>query len=66
MAGLSVEEAALIGVQVVRGLRAAHTVHRDLKPENILITKLSRNTSGDAEAKGTKGGTVVKLADFGC
>ena len=62
---LSVEEAALIGVQVVRGLRAAHTVHRDLKPENILITKLSRNTSGDAEAKGTKGGTVVKLADFG-
>ncbi len=62
---LSVEEAALIGVQVVRGLRAANTVHRDLKPENILLTKIGRRSTGEAEAKATKGGTVVKLADFG-
>lgn len=62
---LSPEEAALIGVQIVRGLRAANTVHRDLKPENILLTRIGRRSSGEAEAKATKGGTVVKLADFG-
>ena len=62
---LSPEEAALITVQVVRGLRAANTVHRDLKPENILLTKLGRRSTGEAEARATKGGTVVKLADFG-
>ena len=63
---LTPEEAALIMLQVVCGLRAANTVHRDLKPENILLTKVGRRSStGEAEAKATKGGTVVKLADFG-
>lgn len=62
---LTPEEAALIMLQVVCGLRAANTVHRDLKPENILLTKVGRRSTGEAEAKATKGGTVVKLADFG-
>mgnify|MGYP001817847313 CR=1 FL=1 len=49
---LPVEEAAGIGIQVARGLRAAHEaglVHRDIKPGNLLF-------SSDG---------VVKIGDFG-
>ncbi len=46
---------ALLGVQVARGLVAAHAegvIHRDLKPDNVLIT---RSAAGD----------VAKIVDFG-
>jgi serine/threonine-protein kinase len=47
---LPVEEAAMIGLQVARGLRAAHgadLVHRDIKPGNILFGADGRIRIGD-------------------
>jgi len=49
---LSVRRAAEYGLQIARGLAAAHEkgiVHRDLKPENLFVTKAN----------------VVKILDFG-
>jgi predicted ATPase/Tfp pilus assembly protein PilF len=49
---LSIERALSIGVQIVRGLAAAHRerlVHRDLKPSNVMVDR----------------GDRVKLLDFG-
>lgn len=50
---LSVAEVVRIGLQIVRGLRAAHAtglIHRDIKPSNILLEY---------------GAERVKIADFG-
>src|SRR5262249_27870564 len=49
-------EAVAIAIEVCRGLEAAHAigvVHRDIKPENIFL------------ARGSSGGIVPKLLDFG-
>lgn len=61
---MSVQEAAWLLVQTVRGLRAANTVHRDLKPENLLIEGGRRTTTIRVGAAGLAG-TCVKVADFG-
>ena len=49
-------EAVAIATEIARGLAAAHAagiVHRDIKPENIFL------------ARGSRGGLVPKLLDFG-
>ena len=54
---LDVEEAIEIGVQLLSGLDAAHSlgvVHRDVKPENVFVTWSSENAPA-----------TIKLLDFG-
>ncbi len=56
---LSPEEAADMGVQVLKSLYEAHTkgvIHRDLKPSNIFFARV---------ATGDKDDEIVKVLDFG-
>lgn len=62
---LSVEEAAWILVQAVRGLKASKTVHRDLKPENLLLAKGGKGRSVKIAVGDAQKSAVVKVADFG-
>ncbi len=62
---LSVEEAAWVLIQAVRGLRASHTVHRDLKPENLLVNKGQNGRNVTWVIGDSRKGAAVKVADFG-
>jgi len=56
---LGLQEIVAIGLQIARGLAAAHDrglIHRDIKPANILIA---------ANPEGTPAPAVVKITDFG-
>jgi tRNA A-37 threonylcarbamoyl transferase component Bud32/Tol biopolymer transport system component len=74
---LPVRKAVELGVQIARGLAAAHEsgiVHRDLKPENVVLTKDSRAKILDfglakqrsvTAGEDTKSPTMEKATDAG-
>jgi serine/threonine protein kinase/Tol biopolymer transport system component len=66
-AGLPLDEALAIAVQIADALAAAHrarVVHRDLKPGNIFLVG-KRGSAGDVRRGGSTGAPLAKLLDFG-